>query len=260
MNDYFEYNFHVEFEENKETISCKKPKRNAPVKKERKQFIDLSLAENIQYNAALDKENVEVGKSGAIIISDSGITLRDNDTGEEFPINLPLITSYERKSGKAKILNYYPSGKLTDSNKILLEYDCILAIDTNTRGSTSVTAIARCYPNPTSSGFEGIISIKCKQWDSSQSSKPEIQAWATVIAKMLQNEPETALHKNIAIVVDSELGLLSEYNTRQKPLIANFYLPPNFSLIYGSADSGGEFIPNKLIQLCDKHAAQFFNS
>lgn len=52
MNDYFEYNFHVEFEEDKETISCKKPKRNAPVKKERKQFIDLSC-----YNANRREEH-----------------------------------------------------------------------------------------------------------------------------------------------------------------------------------------------------------
>lgn len=260
LSDYFEYGFHVEFGEDTETRSCNRPKRNAPIKKERKQFIDLSLVENFQYNAELDNGNVEVGESCAIIISDSGIILHDNDTGEAFPIDLPLTTFYERKSGKDKVVNYLPAGALTDPNKIILNYDRIIAIDTNTKEKTSVTAIAQCFTQKTPSGFDGIIIITCHKWDSTQFPKPEMQAWAAVMHKMILQKPEILTSDiRIAVIVDSELGLLQEYNTHQRSLAPNFYLPPNFTLIYASADSGSEFLANKLIQLCDKHATQTLN-
>jgi hypothetical protein len=38
------------------------------------------------------------------------------------------------------------------------------------------------------------------------------------------------------------------------PIIDDFYLPADFTLIYASADVGKEYVPNRLISLCDKEA------
>ena len=73
------------------------------------------------------------------------------------------------------------------------------------------------------------------------------------VYSQLQNKKQ---NKTVAIVVDSELGALQQYNKREKPLVQDIYLPPGFTLVYASADSGMEFIANQLIRICDKCAGE----
>ena len=55
------------------------------------------------------------------------------------------------------------------------------------------------------------------------------------------------------MIVDSDLGLLPEFNSRRMPLIGNEYLLGCVELLYGSADIGSsELIPNRLIKEADK--------
>jgi hypothetical protein len=59
------------------------------------------------------------------------------------------------------------------------------------------------------------------------------------------------------MVVDSDLGLLDEFNRRRSPLIGSEYLLGCVELLYGSADTGSsELIPNKLIKEADKLSAK----
>lgn len=78
----------------------------------------------------------------------------------------------------------------------------------------------------------------------------EQQTWVKAIQKIQSEEPE---NRRIAFVVDSDLGNLEAYCNRSKPLHKDFYLPPNFTLLYASADRSDEW-PNQMIKRCDKLA------
>ena len=260
MSWSYEYDFIVTPLSDLQNAGKRNSKHSKVPTKERRQYIDLSSLSDYQYNEDMNSQAVEVGESCAIIISNSGTVLHDNESGIEYDINLPLSTIYERASGKDKTLNYFPSGSLNDINSILLNYARILDMDTNTKDNISVTAIAQCFSQKTETGFRGTIVITCNKWDSSPFPKPEIQAWAVVIDEIMLQRPVKSRSERIAIIVDSELDSLPAYNAQQKPLTSNLYLPSNFSLIYASADSGSEFLANKLIKLCDKHAAKILNA
>ena len=231
MSWSYEYDFIVTPLSDLQNAGKRNSKHSKVPTKERRQYIDLSSLSDYQYNEDMNSQAVEVGESCAIIISNSGTVLHDNESGIEY-----------------------------DINSILLNYDRILAIDTNTKDNISVTAIAQCFSQKTETGFRGTIVITCNKWDSSPFPKPEIQAWAVVIDEIMLQRPVKSRSERIAIIVDSELDSLPAYNAQQKPLTSNLYLPSNFSLIYASADSGSEFLANKLIKLCDKHAAKILNA
>ena len=72
--------------------------------------------------------------------------------------------------------------------------------------------------------------------------------------EMLVAHPAYRNLKEIGIVVDSDLGNIPDYNTGKKPIIDTFYLPDKITLLYASSDAGKEYLPNKLIAVCDKEA------
>lgn len=87
-------------------------------------------------------------------------------------------------------------------------------------------------------------------WVWSGEPKIEQQTWIKAIQKIQAEEPE---NRRIAFVVDSDRGNLEAYCNRSKPLLKDFYLPSNFTLIYASADRSDEW-PNQMIKRCDKLA------
>lgn len=56
-----------------------------------------------------------------------------------------------------------------------------------------------------------------------------------------------------AIVTDSDLGLHDAINARTTPLYGDVLLPPNFTVIYASGDTGTE-ATNRILAFCDKQA------
>lgn len=56
-----------------------------------------------------------------------------------------------------------------------------------------------------------------------------------------------------AIVTDSDLGLHDAINSRTTPLYGDVLLPPNFTVLYASGDTGTE-VTNKILAFCDKQA------
>ncbi len=101
-----------------------------------------------------------------------------------------------------------------------------------------------------------MIDVNCKVWDNTKILKPEVHAWAVAINTVYSQIQNKRRNKTVAIVVDSELGALQQYNKREKPLVQGFYLPSGFTLVYASADTGMAFISNQLIRICDKCASE----
>jgi len=88
--------------------------------------------------------------------------------------------------------------------------------------------------------------------------RPEAFAWCEIIERMRRN-PRRLLHWNICLIVDSDLELLEKINSRDEPVWRDYYLPPNFSLVYASADVGVSTDPlNKMMSYCDKDATRLF--
>lgn len=249
MTYHFSYSFKISYED---TLSVThKQKKQKATMKERHQIIDFSPLQVRQED--LNDDSIEIGECATILISDKeGIQLVDHDTGEIQTIDVPIDISYERSNGKEKILNRIIASHI-DPDKALLTHDIVLAVDTNTINDTSVTAIAQmCFTGETN----GVIAVNCKVWDNTEVPKAEVHAWAVVINAVYSQLQNKKQNKTVAIVVDSELGALQQYNKREKPLVQGFYLPPGFTLVYASADTGMEFIANQLIRICDKYASE----
>ncbi len=204
---------------------------------------------------------VDMGEEGA-----NGIKITPNGEIEFFRNNISALpesatieAGYDRKKGQ-KVLNKAPlvNEKLVaDLNRALLKYDRIYAIDTNTKpfkdAVLSVSAIILCQLYRQEGFSVGQYApVHCFEFRNIEE-KPENIAWKKLI-EMLSSHPAYKKLGEIGIVVDSDLGNIPDYNAGIKPITNNFYLPDNVTLIYASADAGKEYLPNKLITVCDKEA------
>jgi len=86
-------------------------------------------------------------------------------------------------------------------------------------------------------------------------SKPERFAWCEVIERLRMN-PHRLLNWNIYLVVDSDLGALSQINARASRIWNDFALPPRFQFAYASADVGMDLPVNAIMAKCDKMAGE----
>ncbi|MHB8222677.1 MAG: hypothetical protein ACYDHV_07520, partial [Desulfurivibrionaceae bacterium] len=75
--------------------------------------------------------------------------------------------------------------------------------------------------------------------------------WMLLI-KHIQSEIKYTKFNKIGIIVDSDLGNLKEYNSRNQPIFDNFLLPEKFQLIYASSDTGKDLFANKMLKYADK--------
>jgi hypothetical protein len=80
---------------------------------------------------------------------------------------------------------------------------------------------------------------------------PERIGWVLALKELLRCN-RINQSSMIGMVVDSELGLLTEFNSRREPLFGRDYLLGGIELIYGSSDAGTELVPNMLIKMADK--------
>lgn len=138
-------------------------------------------------------------------------------------------------------------------------YDVIFAIDTNTKiiGAQKVSvsgfisfSIEKGVSDYTVSNTEDHVNIYEIH---GEPEKPELFAIVKLVQD-LQKSPNFSEKTNIAIVTDTELGALGDFNSRKQPIYQEQYLPKGFSLLYASADTGWEVL-NKFIRLCDKQAS-----
>jgi len=84
--------------------------------------------------------------------------------------------------------------------------------------------------------------------------KPELIGWLDVISRI---NTDTSL--KVGLVVDSELGMIPEYNFRRLPIADGIHLPLNIELIYASSDHDTNVPFNFLIAKCDSDATFLIN-
>lgn len=174
------------------------------------------------------------------------------------------VTSQYERVKKPKIVSKVSTGNRiakVDINKAITDYDHILAIDTNTKEVSgrmlSVTSVVIARLQTSASG--GLIceyEIPFFIGFTSTLGPPERLGWVFAL-KVLLSCDRISLNSRIGMVVDSDLDLLDEFNSRRSPLIGSEYLLGCVELLYGSADTGSsELIPNKLIKEADKLSAR----
>lgn len=165
---------------------------------------------------------------------------------------------YNRKKGAKSLIraNTNPNLLYPHPNRVLEQYDLLLAVDTNWKdlNGERIALTSIVFGRNTKTKIPGHTSIQiaakeCFEYRN-PICKPENLGWQQVIV-MLQRNPDYHSRMIIALIVDSDLDMLNSYNRRLKPIIEGFYLPNNFELIYASADSPSESVANKMIALAD---------
>jgi hypothetical protein len=195
---------------------------------------------------------------------DGRIYFTDSATGERIlPTTVITSQTYERQKGR-KILyqaNQDPADIHLDPNENLCSFKTIFAIDTNTDPNTCTSISVSLLLHNIGKNAEGAWSFSAGFPQAfifnSRGKDPERFAWHVLLLGILQS-PD--VKKPIAIIVDSHLNAISEINGRKQVVNEDFFLPPEISLLYASADTGGEFIPNAAIKVCDCMATKIARS
>ena len=190
-------------------------------------------------------------KTGKVALLNNGKELK--------PKYVTVEQSYERKKGR-KILNQIetcPDKLFSNPNKILQQYDIIFSIDTNTKyinsNKISVTGIVygeHIIENNNQCVLVRYRPINCLEFRN-VTCKAENLGWKEAI-KGICNSPHYTTDQNIALVVDSDLGNLKAFNSKEMPIVGEYYLPKNFTLVYASADAGSENIANTMLKVSDQ--------
>ena len=168
--------------------------------------------------------------------------------------------AYERPEKGPKVINRVQANPVNiqrEPTTALMRFGTLLAIDTGTRVIDGVSVSVTAWI-----ALLGLRWISPIQWHASVADQdalefhdaivpPELFGWhqiATLVATQSLRGP-------IGLIVDSELGRLSEINQRKQPLFKDVYLPEGVELIFATSDAGtSEFVGNKALQHCDSVA------
>ena len=179
------------------------------------------------------------------------------------PVCAHTSVSYKKKSGRKKLYKFD-----LDVNNLSIDahsslsgsFDLAYAIDTNSKliktDIVSVTSIVLCKVYRIVNEKRSLATFAPVHWFEFRNilEKPENFAWQFAIERIIAN-PAYNNTMNICLIVDSDYGNIDRFNSREKPIFADFCLPNNFKLAYASARSGkAEYLPNILIATCDKES------
>jgi hypothetical protein len=174
------------------------------------------------------------------------------------------LTAYYEKVNKRKILykyscaDTYPSGNI---HWVMKDWKRFFAIDTNTQKvegvQASITSVIQGYVIDTEKGV-GIYKLDTYYTEANfnVTGNPETFAICKLIAKVSK---EFAGNENLrfGIITDSELGLIDRYNARTEFLLPGLLLPPNFHIMYATAEAGRDtFMSNKMMAMCEQVASK----
>lgn len=162
---------------------------------------------------------------------------------------------YDRPKGE-KVLVETPVGSKIDFSGGFSadEYSVIVAIDTNTKSVGGESISVCCVAAARAHKFSDLLWLQqypvlCYEFRNI-SGKPENLVWREVLRRL-----HWSLRiQKIALVVDSDLGNIQRYNMRKLPIVDDFFLPSNITMVYASSDVGKEIAFNQVIGLADKEA------
>lgn len=183
------------------------------------------------------------------------------------PRETTLTTYYPSKRGKKILHSYYqgPGHPVLDIHLALTQYTEFFSIDTNSwpvagigvvsataaiRSNTRIVSENACYTS--SDMVYRDLNIKAD-------GNPELYALWKFLTHLEELRPENASGK-IGIITDTEYSLLKAINQRKYPIYRDYFMPPQFDLLYATADAGPqEFMSNSLIRKCDSLATEYLN-
>jgi hypothetical protein len=174
------------------------------------------------------------------------------------PVSANVSSGYERES-KFKTLNWLPLPEnhlVANPATVLRSFDLFYAIDTNYKKMNdeliAVTGIVigrnagRLAPDATLI----LYNFACCYELRGVVRNPENVGWITVIEE-IRKSPSYDPRSYLGFIVDSNLGSLEQYNSREKPICEDFYLPHNMRLLYAS-DSAMDNIMNVMLNFAHK--------
>jgi hypothetical protein len=142
----------------------------------------------------------------------------------------------------------------------LLRFESIYAIDSNKRMIEGREFVVSCAVH-VALEYEGDNIWRramFKRLPAAISIAPEGNA-ETLAWKRLIEYLSPKIKGMIALVVDSELGDIPNFNNRVKPIRSDFFLPKNTQLIYASSERDLSSPLNKAISICDADATKILN-
>jgi hypothetical protein len=141
----------------------------------------------------------------------------------------------------------------------LARFDALLAVDTNTKeiGAARVSAAAPVMAERISEGHD-LYQLEGFEFRGARF-PPEHVAWYLAV-KSLLNWPTHSPSRRIALIVDSDLGLIPELNARRAPILGGLVLPPEFEIVYASAEVRRESIANLLLAEADRGASAILDA
>lgn len=178
--------------------------------------------------------------------------------------NIYSETTYDRENKDPKIIARTPQSNrslTTDQNiAIYKDFDLLLSVDTNTEKikskNVSVVGVVIIGLDKLSE-FEIYCDFRvpfCLEYIEVVSEPENFGWWAALGA--LKDLGYLDKSGRIGVIVDSDLGNINKYNSRELPIYDNFFLPKEVNLIYASSDVGKEIIANKALAVADSVARQ----
>ncbi len=167
-----------------------------------------------------------------------------------------------KKSPKMLHASTSPNEKTWFStNHQLLAYDHLIAVDTNTHrlnGSTvSITAAYHVIPERHEHGVarcRAAVILLLELWNVVE--KPENMGWYHVLTAIQEHPVDYA--GKVGLIVDSDLGEHRAFNSREKPIFGDYFLPENVTIIYGNDKGGAEHLSTKMIKHCHDLASDLY--
>lgn len=199
-----------------------------------------------------DQKEVIVKSTG------NGHIIIEDKNGKEIRPEKPRITrKYSRPHATKpeKIISQATSDNcVTTMDALLLEFDAVYAVDTNTKKCgdewKSVGILVKGdFRKKTDKSYE-IMFRHYLSITSSEKSKRPMEKWIWCKALEIIDDQETNA-KKIVLVVDHDMNSIPNYNERKTPICKNYYLPERVTLIYATSDKVDNWA-NKAIRLCDK--------
>jgi hypothetical protein len=207
---------------------------------------------------------VDVGEDRTLTVQYDGATDQIDILGAKTG-STRTERSYERSSGKPKIVSSTPSdGKSAfTAKRALFAYDYVVAVDTNTRslfGQKCAVCVSYFTPTPparcTSPGVPFICLAAYLIVGLRDGVNAEQIGWHLIISRHLRKEIPSG--QKLAIVVDSEFQLHRDMNKRSKAYYMDHLLPPQMALVYSSSDVDNETLGGAMIRMCDAMSTKIF--
>lgn len=146
----------------------------------------------------------------------------------------------------------------------LTKFDSVFVIDTNRRTINGKDVHAACFIRcQFIQQKDNSVQVVCDEEKvnfyelHNATQNPELLAILKV-AHDVSGWPNFKKTTKLAFVTDSSLGAHNDICARKIPIYGQHFLPPRFSLLYASSDTGREVI-NKLIRFCDHQATKYLN-